>query len=483
MIKYLFSFMLLLSMINVVHSQRYSRRNSNTTNPTVRRTLSQEEVLQQKLEISRQRQKLLPKNSKGKVWENQTRGNYNYTVGDYTVTFQNQKNTLKPKQFAAACSFSTAFKFHFLSECEETILIQATINDPRFLDLTAYEQSGETQDLPLKDFTQAIVNGFKDQCSELKSIRLQLNLGYKKEPYYGTLRKENNWKLEDGYEATEDYKIVLNIQSTLSSPIGIKFEGVCESNPNLHLKPFFTNDQHKTFYKKDETFFNFSRVATAVVDKYSRECANVEEITFTTDYVPTSYTCPTGKECKLVARKSNNWELEQINFELKSEESLMSSYNDIINLLANEEYDKFEEYTQFFRLFYVDYLQMYSEYCGALIKNPVTLEMVTFKDKYDENGFEISSEKMGEPSLVQIENNRVGHFQSYIQKNKTSQLSRIFRGYLTSFEKGTTDPLAGAILFQSRNRVHIKNLLQDSCDGAKIEKVYNAVQVMANRIN
>jgi|GEM_PF-5143809 len=468
------------------NNRNYRQRDKSQNRQTrqTRTKITNEEYVAQKLYNYKIAQERLPKNSKHKVWEDVNgTGAYYYSDGYYTTYFQNQYNSQLPEYFAASILEDLCFQFRYKGKCEPTILIQAKLHDKRFCDMTAFEESRSSKDLPIQDFLQSIVKGFTDQCNDLKSIRLQLDLGSGHEPYYGNLKKANNWKLEDGYETTpEDYEFKINVPGTRLSPIGVQYVNKCSSKPVMHLKPYFSNKQHETFYKKDNSFLYFNRIAKATVDKYVRECSNAEEISFTLDYVPTDYRCPEGEECKLVASREDDWKLEKVNYELITYESLMADYVDVIDLLANEEYDKFEQYTDFFRLFYVDFLQLYSEYCGSMIQDPQLVLMFTFDQLYDESGSKIDRRQMGEPAQVRIERNRVGRFQNYIERNKSAQIKRVLQGYKDAFEGNSTDPLTRAILFQRNNRTYIRPFLQNSCNSDKVKKIYEAMEVLAKRI-
>ncbi|MEM9362350.1 MAG: hypothetical protein AAGA43_06930 [Bacteroidota bacterium] len=389
--------------------------------------------------------------------------------------------------------------FTFKGECASQIKLKniyGSFYKPKpgypsyFPDLSRFAETRKGKDLQIGDYLKPYIEGFRDQCDELEDILVELKVaivGSKKYiEYRGYLNKDTNWQLTDGQPAPKaDYMASLTFGPLLGSrdQLAIRYSGPCEEEMSFVIAPRDGQLPRKTGFSLNEyaSFNGFERVAKPFIAQVQKECINVKQVNFLLAYVPDSYYCPKGEVCRITASKANNWELVREGFKF-DDPDLMTNYGDVIKYLLAGDYASFERYTQYFKLFYTDYMELYSEFCSASIKSPVRLRQYTFEQRYDSNGFLISEEQIGPEAEMFIEKEYLNTFKLYLRQNKLTQFNKVMLGYFNASKSGNMNPLVRAILGQRMDRKHIKNFLQKSCGSQDARKLHENLITFSNKL-
>ncbi|MEM1337407.1 MAG: hypothetical protein AAGF96_06635 [Bacteroidota bacterium] len=357
-------------------------------------------------------------------------------------------------------------------------------------DLSRFKETRNGKDLLLEDKLAPYVKGFLDQCDELKDILIELQVAVVGErnyiTYRGYLNKDTNWKLTDGQPAPrEDYVANLRAGPMLGSrdQLSISYSGPCKEEMSVVIAPVDGKLPRKTGFSTNQyaTFFSFERVARPFIEVTRNECLNVRQINFLLAYDPDAYYCPKGEVCQLTASEANNWTLERQGFKF-DDPDLMTNYGDVIKFLEAGDFASFENYTKYFKLFFTDYMELYSEFCRANIKDPVKLELYTFEQRYDENGFLIAEEQRGPPAQMYIDKAHAKRFNSFFRQNVLTQFNNIMLGYFNASKSVNMNPLVRAILSQESDRKYIKSFLEQGCNSERSKKLYENIIVLSTKI-
>jgi hypothetical protein len=70
-----------------------------------------------------------------------------------------------------------------------------------------------------------------------------------------------------------------------NNPAGIYFQGTCEENPVLPLKPVYYNNSDKAL-SKPPTMLDYRLAAPIIAKKYALECPGTEAISFSLNPIP-----------------------------------------------------------------------------------------------------------------------------------------------------------------------------------------------------
>ncbi|MCK0158146.1 hypothetical protein MWU65_13210 [Cellulophaga sp. F20128] len=429
----------------------------------------------------------------GKIWE-QTEKYVSvvYQEGKYKANFTYTRLKNLPKDFIAEVNNRTYLSslddlyITYRGACAKEIILRPAFvhgGDKSTL-LNAYKASGNSSDLPIHEMLKPLLKGFLAQCDELESIRIEMGT-YQGNIYRGTMKKSNNWKLEDGFQETsDDYAFKLNTGKDIFTALGIYYEGKCQKTATMNIAPMFSNDTEKTFYKKKASFIDFSRIAKIAIDKYSAECINAETLNFTLDFVPTGYRCKEGTNCTLTASKLDNWEIDKSNFELIPYVApLMTTYKDVIELLDKGDFESFtDDYTPFFQLFYEEYSNLYGSFCNNNLVNPAKVVTRTFEVKTFADGSKTESE-LYPPSESFIETEYLPIYKAFKSRNNLTTVTDAFKLVMRVYERKNLNLMQNELSYRIGNSNTIVKHLKGKCNSPKVKNVYTKMQELAAKLN
>ena len=205
----------------------------------------------------------------------------------------------------------------FHGTCESIMRIDVTLKDWRKFDFAAYEQSADGKDLPIKHTLDAMRDVLKVQCPQLTGFIVNATVLYKQVPQYqGHMLASNGWSLNKGFPESgfgDNYVVKIQMSTSFMGSDGliVIHQGRCEASPTLLIKRHFLNNTQRAFPKK-LLVNDFQQLAVSVTKQYINECPKTEAIRFRIEkgVLPARYTCEKPQQC-LVARKSNNWEIDK----------------------------------------------------------------------------------------------------------------------------------------------------------------------------
>lgn len=227
------------------------------------------------------------------------------------------------------------------------------------------------------------------------------------------------------------------------------------------------------------TLRGYEDVAKRAVKQYLLECATVEEIEFTLDYLPEPLFVREDKKGVIRATKKDKWNIDTSEFGyFRTEGPQINDYEDVLTLLEKKEFPFIERYADFFKLFYEDFMDVYGTTCKSNLKNPTTLKIHAFENRYNDLGYEVSSTSLGPPQVLHIETVYLKRYQGYSHYNKSTVLYNIFKGFFNGSHQGGAD----AILFRIRGQQYIKKYINNNCKGEELKAVYDYMQELAKGI-
>lgn len=448
---------------------------------------------------------------KEKIWESPSNTLLNYEEQGFTAVFQKltkyNSGYKGPKDFLATVNnivnpsvtrnLSNDIYFEFQGECAKQLVLKGTFDYNRNTSIDKFKQSKNTEDLPIRGILSAIIKGLEDQCDELESIIIKLNVRHdgKLQEYFGTLKKVNNWELQDGFNSNdENYKISINTDEMKKATtdygdnklLAVSYSGSCEKKPTLHIAPVFADRESERYYKRTEEMVAFNLVAGRAAQQYAKLCPEVEQINFTLDYLPPNYKCREGQDCTLVATKDSRasrrgiagvWRISESNFEYTGYQGpIVSTYNDVLRHLEEKDLEPLKHYERLFKMFYVDFLIMYGANCEELLANTVTITTTTFEQSYDPNsGIKYSGPQIGPPTTVFIDKKYLNIYENFDRQKGLTVMSEIFSGYQNQNVLGAGD----AVLYRLKAIHNLEKEVLGNCNSPRIQGIYKTMQELA----
>ena len=331
------------------------------------------------------------------------------------------------------------------------------------------------------NFLEPTITGFRDQCVDLKMIRIQILLA--DGIFQGTISEKNSWKLVEGWgETSEDFTVDILTPQIFHNPLEASYSGKCTDN--LQVRIAWRDNPGPGFDTHSGTITNFKDIASEFVKEYSTKCANVNQISFTLDYLPDGYYCEKGSDCRMFAKKEHGWKLSQGNIKSESERVyLVRNYEEIIQyFLDKKNMDDLMDYSDYFKVFYQDFTELYGEHCTSNLTSYTTLKIYSFNKKYDSDGFEISSEQLGPPQIVNVERRYLDRYQNFSSQNKAYMLREGLISEAKSRKRGSFGGAVGYIQNRISQNNFMDNYLKKNCGNESMKQLYDRVNVFANKL-
>ncbi|MBP1840996.1 hypothetical protein [Formosa algae] len=433
-----------------------------------------------------------------KVWELPSSRDYKiYESDGFSAQFLPNTSRRQTKEFIAIVGNRTGqyptaedIFIEYRGACGQQLLVKSNALMYTHPLLQNYIQTRNIKDFPIQGMLNALVKGLKDQCDNLEAVRFtsgpiglsakQGEMEHEVITIQGHMTKANGWRLEKGFgDALASYTVKLHTGYFPISKFAVNYEGTCHTSQKLDIAPVFTNNTERYGYKKVKGLFYYEEVAKKAIEQYILECSNVEEFEFTLNYLPEDMFVKEGKAGVITASKSDNWELDTSQFGyIRSLGPRINDYEDVITQLETGDFPLFEQYTDFFKLFYEDFMDAYGTVCRSQLKNPTTIKIHAFETRYNDLGYKISETSLGPPQVLYIETAYLKRYQSIAHYNKGTVLYNIFKGFFSGDQRAGVD----AILFRLRGSEYIKKHINSNCNGEDLKVLYNYIQELAKRI-
>ncbi|MEO9891092.1 hypothetical protein [Aurantibacter sp.] len=434
-----------------------------------------------------------------KIWERTDyRDTEQYEADGYRANFTPNSSKRAPKDFIALVSSNKGDKYSMLDllieyrgACETQMTVKTTSIMYTNPIVQKFLETRDINDLPVLGMLEAMKKGLQDQCDDLESIRFTLGPIYvppkdgrgenQKVVYNGHMNQNTGWQLTKGFDdAVADFVLKMYIAPDLTSKLAIKYEGACNPNQKFHIAPVFSNNTERYGYQKEETLVGYENVATRAITQAVLECPTIETIEFTLEYLPEPMFVREDKAGVIRASKANNWALDVSDFGyFRSEGPTITDYSDVITLLEKREFPFIDRYSDFFKLFYEDFMDAYGTTCRGNLKNATKISIHAFESRYNSKGYKVSEYEIGEPQVSYVETAYLRRYQRYAHYNKGTVLYNIFKGFFSGNQANGVD----AILFRIRGSQYIKKYINNNCDGEELKGLYNYMQELATEIN
>lgn len=360
--------------------------------------------------------------------------------------------------------------------------------------LQTFIKTRKLEDLPIKNMLNALSKGLKKECEELESIRVNIGPLYIPKTESNTkaetitvqanMSKTNNWKLKEGFGASLDnLKIKFNTTPFLNTYLVVNYEGPCKTVQQLNIAPVFSNNTERYAYKKPTGMLYYEKIAKRTIKPFLLECPDVETFEFSLKDVPDNVFIREGTKGVIKANKSNNWQLNLSDFGYYSAEApRINSYSDLITQLETNEFPFFERYSDFFKLFYEDFMDAYGTTCRNNLSNVTKISIHAFESRYNSDGFKISETSLGEPQVSYVETKYFNTYNKFAAYNKQTVMYNIFKAYLEGKSQNNIEPVRQAILFRLEGSQQINKYINSNCNDAKLKAMYNYIQKLARSL-
>lgn len=365
--------------------------------------------------------------------------------------------------------------------CSELMSVDIMVR-PNAFNYDKFRQTHKGSDLPLEVLHPLYLmrDLLLEQCGQLKAMRFKF---YSMDPrekdlnYTGTLSSDNGWVIQDGLVSTS-YDSTRKIHLQFRDPsfaAGIDHQCSCEKNPILPLLQVNKTNQTKAWPEDIKTSMpDYTTVAKLIAKKYLSECPGTETISFSIDPIPEEYICDGNLPCYLTLSEKNPSTVMTDQFKAKPNEPELNDFNDVINAFALGNYKVLDQYTGYVRHFHNDFLEVFSDFCTANIKNPVIRDIKTIETRYDSEGFEESKSQVGRTYRVLIDQQYVDRFDSFWGPNKAWGVNLMMKRAMKQMTvKGRSGSMVKGVQAFISDRNLIKNFLAtNKCQGEKVLLVY-----------
>ncbi|MBM1104661.1 hypothetical protein JQC67_00790 [Aurantibacter crassamenti] len=433
-----------------------------------------------------------------KVWELTDHGDHKlYEVDGYRARFTPNSSRRAPKEFIALVSSNKGEKYspldlfiEYRGACEQQMTVKTLSIMYTNPIVQKFLETRDINDLPVVGMLNAMKKGLRDQCDDLESIRFSLSPIYvppkdgtgknQKVEYNGHMNKNTGWQLTAGFDdALDNFVLKLYTPPGPNSMLAVKYEGACNATQKLHIAPVFSNNTERYAYQKEKTLYGYEEVAKRAIQQYVLECPTAEEFVFSLDYLPEPMFIREDKEGVIRASKKDNWKLDVSDFGyFRSEGPKINDYEDILTLLENKDFPFIDRYSDFFKLFYEDFMDVYGTTCRSNLTNPTKISIHAFESRYNSEGYKISESEIGPPQVSYVETAYLKRYQNYSYYNKGTVLYNVFRGFFS----GNTQNGVDAILFRVRGQQHIRKYINNNCNGEELKAVYDYMQELTAEI-
>ena len=211
----------------------------------------------------------------------------------------------------------------------------------------------------------------------------------------------------------------------------ISYTGDCKKYPTIQAILWPERAALKAFEASGNyDDLNVERLTEIFTRELSKQCPNV-----------TSVRVGLGRGDRLVAAtlsKASGWKniLGQISAEeaaspeTKAFEKLVTTgrANTMLALMKNRKYADIRlRYASYYKGFHNQFLSIHSSMCTSHINDPVGIEVKSFKDVYDSNGFKIDSYESDKPYTITMDRKYADTFLKYKNASFLSGLGKILK--------------------------------------------------------
>ncbi|MCA9392909.1 MAG: hypothetical protein KC900_01790 [Candidatus Omnitrophica bacterium] len=419
-----------------------------------------------------------------KAWE--TERETMRTYGQIQVRMQkNFERDAEPNAFqVSAAKMQSPVTTVFRGVCSELATLKVSIGDQRVVDVKRHIESGKGADLPIGDFLDASVKALSEQCPQLQVVRVEATPVYPhqgKFDYKGTMRRANNWRLEDGlvktaYDGLHTFEIKFR---DMMSTLGVNFKGGCEEDTIIELSPMYANRQEATFADPPD-ITDYVMMAKGVSQRYAKECPEVTALRFSINPVPEEYECVDTENCFLKTAKEQDWEVDRTALAYKApEEDPIPDLAAMARVLAEENYGLLKDYQNLFAFFYENFLELYSTHCRSYIRNPKILQLQTVEVTTD--GFFSNAEPVGPPRTLYLDPEYVESWEWFYQSWKPWAVNRYMTIVMNNQKRGRgpAESVRWAMGHFTRHINSLENVIRGNCTDETVQAAYRNMRKYA----
>ena len=411
-----------------------------------------------------------------KVWEIERSVVVNYG-GGLQVQMQPDGARDSPVNsfIASSSSFKSKVVANFKGVCSEIMGIEVWFRRPDKTNIEKFFDTRSITDLPGIELVDALRKSLTDQCEMLQVVRAnykffdhRFNI-HPDNHYVGTMTKDNDWELQDGQIETEyDKALIFEINAS-----GVRFRGSCEEDPVLTIGPVYTSRVQVVNAKPPELYY-YEALSKLALGHYLRSCPNTQSMGFKLTTTPKDYVCQFKDidKCLIVTKKSDKWSIITSAFILQSAYDLIRDFKDMSKYLAEGDFAVVKEHASsgYFRLYYETFINVYSDYCGSLIKNPVKRQIVSYESSPDGFGGRIIKEN-GRKNIL-VEQKYVDHYDRYYDANKVWAKSRGFSQMVKRRGYGATRAVFGAVGQMINEKNDLRRIIENHCNSSRVQDIY-----------
>ena len=421
-----------------------------------------------------------------KIWEDTDHYYRIYKVGDisaHAIPIASRNGNSKEWQvntgYREPGGTMDAIDFEFRGECAEQVLVTGKWplnwnsihpSNQEFLKTKDFE------DIIYIKYLEPLIVALKNQCDELKSIRLKFQFS-RDQVYEGQMDKENNWELTDGF-SDKIFQKSLNIKSDpgfFNTNFFVSYQGGCENDLDLYLQGKTNN----ILEMKHANFINYDEIIQSFAKKIAIECSTVNKLNFRLQYVPEGWRCKPDSPFTLVAIKNNNkWSVSRENFERDVPKVRVSDYKQFLQLIEQDNFDPLEDYENSFKILYVSYLEAYGTYCKNKLKDYSTYEVQSVEYTYDSNRVVVNEQNVGPKQNINIEDKFYDTYIRFSSANKLYGVQQILAAAARNPRSGVQDWYSNT----KSNNNQVINFIKENCPNNRVETIYDKLNKIAANI-
>ncbi|KKM80595.1 hypothetical protein LCGC14_1338310 [marine sediment metagenome] len=437
-------------------------------------------TMEAQFQFGRQKKK---KNVNTKVWEDSGGITRSFVFDGIEVLATSYSQTNSPYNWAVRSQIRNSesnyanIYFGWRGECQEELLIKGSYGsffakatpDPEFL------HRGNIEKLDFIAHLTALAKTLINQCDQLKTIRLQINIS-PNYIYKGHLDKENGWRIIND-SGTKQYQKTLSVVAQsegYGKPTFLAmYRGVCSNKIFVRIE-----ERNSAFRCSRIKFSDYNEIIESFRSQITSQCSNVSEIHFQLESIPDGFNCSSNGSCTVIARKEDNWSVINTNFKKKKEIQSIGSNTRFISMIEKEGFDPTEEHPNRFKMVYTDYLEAFGTNCPHKLKNAVPYEIKSIEERYNSiSGETYSREQVGPTKIVEFEKIHLPTYKQFINDNKRTHMRL---GLSVAF-KGTASQVQ--YFREALNDTYeVQKFVEENCNNGRAEKVYDLLNTFASKL-
>ena len=161
-----------------------------------------------------------------------------------------------------------------------------------------------------------------------------------------------------------------------------------------------------------------------------------------------------------------------------------NDYQAVIDNLAAENYGVLDAHAPLVRLFHNDFLEIYSDYCGEQILEPVSRRVPSIESEMARWGFETGDVEIEPMRTISLDKPYAKYFDQFEDQNRLYISNRIAEKVSKEHAAGRDANRAAKLAAGSfiRNYNKLTFLIRDHCTDERVQRIYRNLLTYAPRI-